>query len=68
MAALSPTQSKRLVVTMVALIFGLSLLATVLITRGWGNDTVQRRVEQQETERRVQMPRLDQDAPAAPQP
>jgi hypothetical protein len=42
---------------------GLSVLATVLITRGWGDDEVQRQVEQQEQERRSQMPRLDGDAP-----
>lgn len=56
---LTRRQSRRLVATMVLLILGLSLLATLLITRGWGDDTVQRQVEQQETERRSQMPRLD---------
>lgn len=56
---LSPSRSRALVVTMVALIALLSIVATLMITRGWDNDTVQTRVEQQENERRTQMPRLD---------
>ena len=39
---------------------GLSVLATVTITRGWANDDVQRQVEEQETQRRMEMPRLDE--------
>ena len=45
---------------MVALIAILSIVATVMITRGWDNETVQSQVEQQETQRRTEMPRLDQ--------
>ena len=55
---LSPTQSRRFVIAMVALMIGLSVLATVLITRGWADDTVQDQVRQQEDERREAMPRL----------
>ena len=57
---LSRSRSRALVVTMVALIAILSIVATVMITRGWDNETVQSQVEQQETQRRTEMPRLDQ--------
>ena len=65
---LTRAQTRTFVAVLVALMLGLSVLATVLITRGWGNPTVQRQVEQQETERRVQMPRLDGEAPPASPP
>lgn len=55
---LSPRQSRRFVVAFVGLMLALAVLATVLITRGWADEDVQRRVEQQEAERRSQMPRL----------
>ena len=55
---LSRTQSRRFVIVMVALMLGLSVLATVLITRGWADSAVQDRVRAQETERRQEMPRL----------
>ena len=42
----------------VVAIFALSVLATVLIVRGWGDDTLQEQVSEQESERRSQMPRL----------
>ncbi len=56
---LSPSRTRALVAIMVALIAILSVVATLMITRGWNNDAVQSRVEQQENERRTQMPRLD---------
>ena len=57
---LSKRHTRLLIGTMVVLIAVLSVVATVMITRGWDNDTVQRQVEQQETERRTQMPRLNE--------
>ena len=66
---LTRAQTRRFVAVLVALILGLSVLATVLITRGWGDDDVQSQVRQQETERRTAMPRLDQgDAPISTDP
>ena len=55
---LPPSRTRWLVGTMVFLILALSVVATVMITQGWGNEDVQSQVEQQETERRTQMPRL----------
>ena len=52
------------VLVLVVLMLGLSVLATVMITRGWSNETVQEQVEQQESERRQAMPRLNPDAEA----
>ena len=60
---LPPSRTRLLIGAMVVLIAVLSIVATVMITQGWGNDDVQRQVEQQETERRTQMPRLDQGSP-----
>ncbi len=57
---LSPTQSRRFVMLFVGLMLGLAVLATVLITRGWGDQDLQDRVSEIEGERRSQMPRLDQ--------
>ena len=62
---LTRSQTRTFVAVLAALMLGLSVLATALIVRGWGDQTVQRQVEQQETERRTQMPRLDGDAPPA---
>ncbi len=58
---LSRTQTRTFVAVMVGLMLALSVLATVLITRGWANQDVQRQVEQQENERRQAMPRLSPD-------
>lgn len=56
---MTPPQTRRFVVVLVVLMLGLSLLATVLITRGWGNDDLQDQVEDIERDRREAMPRLD---------
>ena len=57
---LPPSRSRALVATMVVMILVLSVVATVMITRGWDDDAVQSQVEQQEAERREQMPRFDE--------
>jgi len=57
---LTRTQTRTFVAVLVILMVGLSVLATVTITRGWANDDVQRQVEEQETQRRMEMPRLDE--------
>ena len=59
---LSPQQTRRFVVALVVLMLGLSVLATVLITRGWQDEELQREVERIEGDRREQMPRLDEGA------
>ena len=56
---LSPTQSRRFVILFVAAMIGLAVLATVLITRGWGDKELQEQVSDLEGERRSQMPRLN---------
>ena len=61
---LSRPQTRAFVLVLVVLMLGLSVLATVMITRGWSNETVQEQVEQQESERRQAMPRLNPDAEA----
>ena len=53
-------QTRRFVVALVVLMLGLSVLATVLITRGWGDDDLQEQVEDIERDRREAMPRLDE--------
>ena len=53
------SQTRRFVVALVVLMLGLSVLATVLITRGWADDDLQERVEDIERDRRQSMPRLD---------
>ena len=53
-------QTRRFVVALVLLMLGLSVLATVLITRGWGDDDLQEQVEDIERDRREAMPRLDE--------
>ena len=65
--ALTRSQTRVFVAVLVALVLGLSVLATALITRGWGNPTVQEQVREQETERRLQMPRLDGTPPEPPE-
>ena len=55
---LSRSQTRTFVAVLVGLMLGLSVLATVLITRGWADEDVQRQVEEQESERVQQMPRL----------
>ncbi len=65
--ALTRSQTRVFVAVLVVLILGLSVVATVMITRGWGNPTVQDQVREQETERRLAMPRLDGDD-VAPNP
>lgn len=57
---MTPAQTRRFVVALVALMLGLSVLATVLITRGWGDEELQDQVEDIERDRRQQMPRLDE--------
>ena len=57
---MTPAQTRRFVAALVALMLGLSVLATVLITRGWNDDDLQEQVEDIETDRRRQMPRLDE--------
>ena len=53
-------QTRRFVVALVVLMLGLSVLATVLITRGWEDDDLQEQVEDIERDRREAMPRLDE--------
>ena len=49
--ALSPNRSRAFVVTLVALMIGLAILATVLITRGMNDEELQEQVRQlEETE------------------
>lgn len=43
--------SRAFVLGFVALMLGLAVLAGVLITRGWADPDMQRRVQQMETER-----------------
>ncbi|MDT0632242.1 hypothetical protein RQM47_06925 [Rubrivirga sp. S365] len=56
---MTSTQTRRFVIVFVALMLGLSVLATVLITRGWGDDELQEQVGEIERDRREAMPRLD---------
>ncbi|MEM0961383.1 MAG: hypothetical protein AAGK21_02425 [Bacteroidota bacterium] len=65
---LNRSQSRTFVGVFVALIVVLSVVATVLITRGWGNEDVQRQVEEQESQRRSDMPRFSEDDGTAPAP
>ena len=52
-------QTRRFVVALVVLMLALSVLATVLITRGWADDDLQDQVRDIEHDRREAMPRLD---------
>ena len=58
MTPLSPRANRLFVIAFVAMLLGLSILATVLITNGWADKDLQRRVQQQETERAREAPRL----------
>lgn len=58
MKALSRSQSRLFVVVFIAMLLGLSIFATVMITRGWNDEGLQQRVQQQEAERNAQEPRL----------
>ena len=60
------TQTRRFVVALVVLMLGLSVLATVLITRGWADEELQEQVEEIERDRREAMPRLDDVQDEAP--
>ena len=55
---LSPARSRLFVVAFVALMLGLSILATVMITRGWANPTLQEDVQRNEAAHDAAMPRL----------
>ena len=59
---LSRPQTRTFVAVLVVLILALSVVATVMITRGWANEGVQEQVEAQESERREQMPRFQDGA------
>ncbi len=58
MKPLSRTRTRQFVIAFVALLLGLSIFAVVMITRGWNNPELQRRVQQQEAERNAAEPRL----------
>lgn len=58
MKALSPARSRLFVVAFMAMLVGLSLFAAIMITRGWKNEGLQERVQQQESERNANEPRL----------
>ena len=55
---LSPVRNRLFVVAFVSMLLGLSVLAAVMITRGWKDTDLQRRVSQQEAERNAEAPRL----------
>ena len=55
---LSPARSRLFVVAFVATMIGLSILATVMITRGWANPTLQEDVRRNEAAHDAAMPRL----------
>ena len=55
---LTQPQTRTFVAVFVGLMLALSVLATVLITRGWRDEGVQEQVREQETERMQGMPRL----------
>lgn len=49
---LSRKQTRVFTVAFMVMLFGLAILATVLITRGWSDPELQRRVEAMEERRR----------------
>ena len=55
---LSRSQSRAFVATLVVLMLALSVLATVLITRGWADEDLQDQVSDMEGRRTSEMPRL----------
>lgn len=58
--ALSPKQTRRFVIAFVVIAIGLSVLATVLITRGWQDEDLQEQVSDMENRRQSELPRLDE--------
>ena len=58
MNALSPARTRLFVVAFMAMLIGLSVFAAVMITRGWNDTGLQQRVQQQESERNANEPRL----------
>ena len=58
MTPLSRSQTRVFVVAFMAMLLGLSVFAAVMITRGWNDKGLQRRVQQQEAERHAAEPRL----------
>ncbi|HEX8298661.1 MAG TPA: hypothetical protein VF594_05810 [Rubricoccaceae bacterium] len=55
---LSPARNRLFVIGFVALLLSLSALATVMITRGWGNPDLQEDVRRNEAAHDAAMPRL----------
>ena len=58
MKALSRSHTRLFVVAFMAMLIGLSIFAAVMITNGWNNKGLQQRVQQQESERNANEPRL----------
>lgn len=58
MTPLSPARTRLFVVAFMAMLFGLSIFATVMITRGWANTTLQEDVRRNEAAHDAAMPRL----------
>ena len=56
---LSPTRNRVFVIGFMAMLLGLSVLAAVLITRGWANGPLQEDVSRIEADHDAAMPRLD---------
>ena len=55
---LSPTRNRLFVIGFMAMLLGLSVLAAVMITRGWANQTLQEDVSRIEADHDAAMPRL----------
>ena len=55
---LSPVRNRLFVAGFVAMLLGLSVLAAVMITRGWANPTLQEDVRRNEAAHDAAMPRL----------
>lgn len=64
MTALSPAQTRRFVVGFLVLLFGLAILATVLILRGQSDPNLQEQVEEIEARRNSELPRLGERGPS----
>ncbi len=58
MKPLTQPQTRLFVVAFMAMLFGLAIFATVLITRGWANPTLQEDVRRNEAAHDAAMPRL----------
>ena len=67
---LSPAQTRRFVVGFLVALFGLAILATVLILRGQSDPALQEQVETIEARRNSELPRLGETGPSrrAPSP